>query len=223
MNKLESRIETALRISEEKQFATDYLDIIREALNVADGRLIKLSGTMIVLIATFEFIARAAIAEASFGGLKVTDLSLIQKLLPVLVAFLASRLVAITAVRAILLAAYNEMFRRIAPKMYENHLEALSFPPSFSAELLLGRFSSSKTAVDVVGFITVGGILLLIVGPLAFECYAYFRNFVAFGYSDVTIWLTLLIVLLLSFQGAAYGWGVTKVFTDTDEQPPPTS
>src|SRR4051794_10949967 len=142
MNKLESRIETALRISEEKQFATDYLDIIREALNVADGRLIKLSGTMIVLIATFEFIARAAIAEASFGGLKVTDLSLIQKLLPVLVAFLASRLVAITAVRAILLAAYNEMFRRIAPKMYENHLEALSFPPSFSAELLLGRFSS---------------------------------------------------------------------------------
>jgi hypothetical protein len=143
----------------------------------------------LLVMAAFLLLDRAAVTSAQVGPFQIKDLSLIQKALPVLFAYLIYDLSA-TGIRFLYSrAVHEEITRLIEPPLSATRLDRLLLPHSsplygpmyFGTDQRLNRIARLFTAL-----LRLGSLLSV----LLIEAYALYRLFKVFGDRDPLVWLS---------------------------------
>jgi hypothetical protein len=210
-NTIKKQVAAALADSTVQADADEYLKSVRENMRSTEDSIIKVGRTLLVVIIGFEFLARGAISEASIAGLKFTDLSLIQKILPVLIAYLTYWLHSLYAFRRLLSEAHNQVMEKTQPAIYINDLDYyVKAHSAFSTENLLAS-NTEGIQSKFIGNLTKPFMLVIALGPTLFEIYAFYRCFSAFGIHDLIVWVVLIVSVPFVVQSLLFIWGTTEL------------
>lgn len=110
--------------------AKECLGIFRENLQKADAASVRQSAIFLFLAVSFELLNRAAISEISIAGLKVSDLGLVQKVLPVGIAYYYYAALSSYSSRRLLMEVIDRTVEHVYPKLYEADWHVFMYPPS---------------------------------------------------------------------------------------------
>jgi hypothetical protein len=185
-----------------KPAASDYLQGRLEELrsNIKDGQQLrrKLLLLMLLLAALFELVVRRAVVEFSLGFMKVSDASLVMKLLPVIFAFVFVYITASFATTGMMRALHSEILAHNQPDVSENPVKELLLPPSvFSILSLLHEFRTGEVRITPLSiFVLTISVSVLILPPLVLA-YMFWRCFAAFGAADWLLWISLVLSLMM--------------------------
>jgi len=208
---IKEQVNAALSKESTHTAAAEYLKAIRENMRTTEDEFIKVGKTLLVAAVGFEFLARAAISEASVGGFKFTDLSLVQKFLPVIIAYLTYWMHSLIARRRLLREVHDTFIEKLHPEFYSNNLEFYSEPPSpFNTQILIFRNTEGLYS-SLMDNLLVPFIIVITFGPVLFEVYAFYRCFLTFGWDSVVIWSALVISLLFLTQSVLFLLGINKL------------
>jgi hypothetical protein len=178
--------------------AKDYMVSLQASMKDISDAQRRSVFLLLLTAATFELLNRAAIINAQVGPFQIKDLSLIQKALPVLFAFLIYDSVMLGVRFLFMRAVYHEATRICAKGLHSTGLNRLLIPHSSSlfgpllfptGDRLDRTLRISTRVLQWAAFIT----------PFFIEVYSLFRLFREFGRRDVIVWLSALfsVVFLL--------------------------
>jgi hypothetical protein len=83
---------------------------------------------ILLLAAIFELLNRSAVSEVSLAFVKVTDLPIIHKAIPVAMAFLVYEIGGVAFMISLYHNAFNELMEKVYPKAWDNDLEVILHP-----------------------------------------------------------------------------------------------
>src|SRR6185503_5027496 len=89
----------------------------------AESRFHRAALLIFFLSIVFELLTRAAISEVTLGPFKVNDFTLIQKVLPIAIAYLYYELCAFRAMVIIQSRVYGGIIRAICRPFFDNDLD----------------------------------------------------------------------------------------------------
>lgn len=201
VNKIRQQVNRLLSDASNRVEAKEFLSVIRDNWHIAEDSIEKHVRIALTLVIIFELLARAAVSEVSISGFKLTDLSLLQKLLPLGFAYLAYQVSALYSRRRLMIELHDEMVKSILPGFHANNLGYYAHPPqsSFNTEQLLSANTQGWLSQWIhnlsapIWFVTI-------LGPPTFQIYAYYRLFDLFGFADVLLWLSLAVTAALTVQ-----------------------
>lgn len=186
------------------------IDINREIT-----RIQKRSGLMIIGAAlAFELLNRGFIREASFGGVKLSQLEFLRALAPLSISYFFLRFVALTRDFAVYRSIVERITSKAFPGLYHSDLDRLLpygylggvtvnwLPVSYSYHL-----RRTWVAVAIAEF--VASILL----PLAFSVYAYWQLLSA-DLTDPFTWSAVAGSVLLLSLSLILGGSVNRITRD---------
>jgi len=158
--------------------------------------LLKWALTAIASVILFQLLALAAIKGATFGGVTLRNLGVVEKALPVFIADCMHRSAVFGAMRKLYAEAHHAFLAEMDPAIVENRLERFVRPANvflfgslvIPPEIRAGRAYSAVTRA--LGFAVATGIVF-------FEGYAFYRLFKTFGADDVGTWISLAATLPL--------------------------
>lgn len=195
-----TRIQAAID-DDTRVFMSRYLELVRENMQQASDKFHSTFLLIIFLMAVFELLNRAAISEVTLGPFKLSDVSLLIKLLPVVIAYYyyltCTMLAMIGAQRTVIDSVVAIMYG----PLYDNDLEYYLYPVSpLFAESLITTATKGRiiSAIDAIGSNFQKVIWFL---PLIFQVYAFYRCFRAFGFSSIIVWVALVISAVFCIQG----------------------
>jgi hypothetical protein len=184
----------------DKSAAERYLDALQAVWKDLSDLIRRQMLYIVIAVALFELLNRADVAEFAFGPVKVKNLAIIQKALPVLIAYLFYELQTMMIRWDRLETAHSELIKYLQREVWDNDLDLLLYPqmPSLATMSRSVRdvFSSSldKTLLrtsDILSFIVVLGL------PFLFEAYASYRLIAKFGVTDLSVWLVILLAAVI--------------------------
>ncbi len=165
------------------------------------SRLLRLT---VVLMVAFMLITFASIERISVGGLEVQDLSILQKLLPVVVAFMYSEVIATRTLANAAAQIRNSILLKRFPRIHENVLLVLN--PQVGWNLpSLGLVPSARPGMAYARLTTTAQLVAWL-SPYAFTVYAYVQLFALFGFGDPFVWISLLLTTILITQAIMLSW-----------------
>jgi hypothetical protein len=189
-----TRVQKAFGNLDGASAAQNYLPILLE--NMKDIAHAQRRSMMLWLFgaAAFELFNRAAIAEATLGPLKLTDISFIHKGLPVFLAYLLYDVTAVGVVYVYSEVVWSETIRLVQEPLASSGLDLLLLPFGTS---LIGPIwiSSSRRWNSVVRFFTAILRLSTVIVPLVFIGYALIYLYIVFGPHDLLVWLSTFFTL----------------------------
>jgi len=198
---IRQRIDELFSAPSSHQDFKDYIVQVRTNLGSAEERLQKLFLRSLFLMVAFVLFSRAGISEFTLGPLKITDLSLVQKLIPAIMAYTYYELHAAATMRRLLREVHDELLNVLNETLAKKDLQFYLLPHSpFVAEEIISRAPDCSLAPLVVN-LSLPLIASIIIAPLAFLVYAFMRCFAQFGFGDVLVWIVLIVSFLFSFQG----------------------
>lgn len=172
----------------------EYFQAMRGDLkDIADAE--RRSAVLALLSALmFELINRAAIADVQVGPFKLQDLSLIQKALPVLLAYLVYDLVTLAVRYGYCRAACIEVVKLHQTRVRLTGLDRLLYPRPSS---LFGPvWYPTASALDWITHVfTVVLRTAAVALPVAIEVYAFYRLIRTFATADLIIWCSMVLSL----------------------------
>jgi hypothetical protein len=196
--KLGDKVARSLEEDAARLYAPSYLDILTANWRELTTTIRKTLGLLLLAAGAFELIRSAQVQEATFAGLKISNFSSIEKLLPVVVAYLAFQLVVHQTTTVYYQRIHTSFHRTLHQVLHEQRLHVALRPaanlwwdPSTLAYASGDRGRLSRGLGDAWSVATVGGIL-------AFEVYAYVRLFASFGWNWLVLVSLALTVLLLA-------------------------
>jgi hypothetical protein len=207
-----TRVQKAFGDLDGASAAQNYLPPLRE--NMKDIAHAQRRSMMLWLFgaAAFELFNRAAIAEATLGPLKLTDISFIHKGLPVFLAYLLYDVTAVGIVYVYSEVVWSETIRLVQEPLASSGLDRLLLPFGTS---LIGPIwvSSSKRWNWVVMFFTAILRLSTVIVPLVFIGYALVYLYIVFGTHDFLVWLSAFFTLGFLFYAVIifFASGTTQI------------
>lgn len=199
------------RTAETDDSTKELLKAVQANLAYAEAATSNALGAMVILAIVIELLHRTAVGEVSFLGVKVTDLVLVRKLLPVGLAYFFFATLSHFAAHRLYTECLYEIARRIHPSLAEKKLWRFLIPLSpirtfTTVEALSeGKLRLAFSALSVPIF------LAILFGPLLFIVYSYWTAFVAFGPKDLLLWISVALSLLFITKGFLYLVGVTTL------------
>jgi hypothetical protein len=194
---LAERIRGAFSDPENEQVGRDYLEHIRQQWKDVETENRRTVAKMFLALVAFEFITRAAIGKISIGGLEISDLSLIQKFLPVVVSYFFYDVARLAAIGRQYKDVYHNVTKQVYPVLDKYKLDGLVAPFRAWVIEIPGR-DGNKVLAGVRTLLYV----FIYTAPLLIEIYLYYRLFVQFSVTDVTTWISLLLTLVF------LAWGI---------------
>ncbi|MCA1707321.1 MAG: hypothetical protein LC808_30265 [Actinobacteria bacterium] len=165
------------------------------------SRLLRLT---LVLMVAFMLITFASIERISVGGLEVRDLSIFQKLLPVVVAFMYSELIATRTLANAAAQIRNAILLKRFPLIHEDVLLVLN--PQIGWNLpSLGLLPAARPGMAYARLTTIV-LAVAWFSPYVFTVYAYVQLFALFGFADLLVWISLLLSCILMIQAVTLSW-----------------
>jgi hypothetical protein len=169
---------------------------MREA-NAAFGRIALIS---LILVAVFELLARAAISKVSIGPFEIADLSLVQKGLPVAVAYAFYDYMSIGNYIVACFVLHNAVLEYTSPEMINRRLDYFLAPRahSLTGSELFTDFPGKRSFTNYASnyFFLVTAFL-----GAAFQVYAYYVLFRQFHFTDVLVWVGLALSVFFLIYG----------------------
>jgi hypothetical protein len=146
----------------------------------------------------FILLSTASVSEATIGPIKITDLSIIIKILPLLAAANYFELVSLLATANLVRETTFVISSVCFKSLHETDLDYFFDLSSFAA---FEKFSSwvyepgiLKSIDELITFILTMTILF---AAILFECYAFFFCFSNFGFYDLFVWIILFLSLII--------------------------
>jgi hypothetical protein len=208
---ISERVEEVLSDSNTHEYIKDYVAALLDNLQRTEARFQKLTLQLFFLFAAFELLARAVIGEVSLGPFKITDFSLIQKLLPVVIAYTYYEHSAAITMRRFLTETHSNIIKTLHRTFYDNDLDYFLLPSSaLRAEEILSKGAQNVGAklINVLSYLPKAAMLF---APFVFEAYAVYRLFHAFGLKDIIVWVSTVISMLFLLQGFLIALQDTKL------------
>lgn len=121
------RVRTAFRSNGDEAFADEYLKHLLSNWRSAEQTYRRTTYLLLVAVLAFELIRTGATSEGSVLGIKIEDLTLLQKALPAIIGYLLYRVAAlrnyVTALRTVFEAIVKCLYDGIAPAGLIHYLE----------------------------------------------------------------------------------------------------
>lgn len=198
---LEKQAAKAFRDKKTKVFINEYLAGIRSNWQKAEETIRGSIVFLILLVTVFELLKISAIQEISIGPIKIADLSFIQKTIPALISYFFYSVCNVS----LMFSTYRKIHRSIVksayPSLVDAEIEKFLTPPYF---LIFGDITFVPKSSRIYPFFNILHFLFVatvIFGPLAYNLYVFYNLFTFFGFTDIIIWLALIIALALSTMG----------------------
>ena len=198
--RVEAAFSTEGRTAEDVQRdATEFLKGLRDTWKEVSTTLNRTLFLMLGLAAVFELLVTTKGKQFSVAGFTFEDTSLIQKALPVLVAYLYLEVVLLSMRFEDMSTLHAEVMTRATPAIEENDLDLYLAPPSRAlltggSEPRPGNLLRSEQAMSRLHSAMLFPSFLL---PIAFEVQAFYLLFHTHGWRDVFTWASAAAASLL--------------------------
>jgi hypothetical protein len=198
---LSDHVKKAFGSAKSKEYAKEYLETIHANWRDAESRISQSLLSLVFFISVFELLTRAAVAEVTLGPFKVTDLAIIQKILPLIVAYFFFEFGSSTIQRNELSDVYYEIIRVCHKSISSNNLQYY-LSPRIGFFLFGNLFWQPANILvrNIQYLLQIPIVLFAILGPTIFEIYAFLRLFEGFGVSDIVVWFVLLFSVMIMIQ-----------------------
>ncbi|MEA3041095.1 MAG: hypothetical protein QOC65_584 [Sphingomonadales bacterium] len=196
---LYDRIERAVAADvsgETRAVLGDILQNLRELQKLISARILSL---FVVVLAT-ELVFASRIESVSVFGFAVRDLSILQRLAPVLFAYFYFLLETLLCNRRILEAAYGIGFRQAYPTLSAAGVERLVTPPEPIKLYSVIRNHVSGAKQRWIQSAGISAVLMLVLIPPAYLLWTIARCLMLFGPLDPLTVLSCVISLVLLGQ-----------------------
>jgi hypothetical protein len=200
--------------ADDDSFLDEYTSALRDNLRDIEARTTQATRTLIILLVAFELLHRAAISEVSAFGFKFSDLSLIQKFLPLVAAYMYYLVSSLYVMRRLTREAHDEAIQLKRPTLVQNGVHYYLVPSShFVTEEIVENASTGvvKSLVEKLSMPLMAAILFL---PIVFSVYSYVVLFWQFGIKDIVLWFSLIVSIPFSLQGLLLYIGVLLLVPD---------
>ena len=171
---------------------------------------------MLLVAATFELLDRAAVTNVQAGPFQIKDLSLIQRVLPVIFAYLIYEETVLGVRYLYSMSIASEIARTFQPALKSSTLDGPLNPqgsPLFGP--MLWHRSASRS-YRLLALFTIVLRLGSLTAPLIIEAYAFYRLFRLFGAGDIIVWISVIfsfgftlfaaLVILTGLQDGLIRW-----------------
>ena len=198
------RVKAAFRDEDTKSFGSEYLQMLLSNMKDNTEALSRSISFMLLIALMFELITRAAISDVQVGPFQLQDLSLLQRSLPVIFAYLIYNVLVHQLRTEYTWTAAQSLMRELHPSLRFTGLDSLLFPKRTSLRGFW--FFPSGTWLDSVStffkkVLHYGSLLV----ALLFECYAFYELFRRFGLHDWIVWASLTFAIaFLAYGTLAY-------------------
>jgi hypothetical protein len=179
----------------------------------------RTTALLVLACGAAELIIRGSTSELSLAGLKITELGVALYVLPVLVAYLYSSLMALAAESSMNEIAFQTVFLALHPKLADAHLERLLYPANmtfFAGDRLRHGFGTKSRLRKLVDLSFGARPLVLIVLPVLYEIYLLIRLFGRLGLTNVLLWSAAVLSGVLVAAGLVAVVAAALVWQNTD-------
>jgi len=171
--------------------AVEYYKQLLDRLNALVDGIRRSSFLLLIVAGSIELISGSAVSDVDLRPFKITDLSAVQRFLPLIAAFLIYDLVA-SGIRYLYTRRVAiSIDREYRPKLQASTLSYLAFPPMPSLFGPVAHHRSRDLNRRMILFMRAGLRLGGITTPLILEFYWYFNLFNELGVNDFALWLSL--------------------------------
>jgi hypothetical protein len=189
--------EHVLSNSDNHDFIEEYAKEMRQNWRDVCSSIGRTVSFIVLLAGAFELLSRAAIAKASIGPFEIKDLSLVQKILPVFIAYffydlgnLYYQYSQFWTVHELLMKATHKDFQDADLDMYLEPRVTSIYHPAWLRREYDRPLHYFTTLIWFVGLF----------GITAFVVYAFYRNFRLYGFGDTLNYISLgVAILFMSF------------------------
>jgi hypothetical protein len=199
---LDKRVTAALQEDASRAYAETYLALLTTNWVAAKDTARKTLAWLLGSAAAFELIAAAQLREATVAGLEISNFSTVEKLLPVVVAYLAFQLVVLHTMDAYFQRIHSSVHGVVHAQLREQALHVALRPMANSwwePSTLAYASGSSGQRARLLGQVWALATMLAIA---AFEVLAYVRLFNRYG-AQWLVLASLALSLLLAARVAA--------------------
>jgi hypothetical protein len=153
---------------------------------------------IVLLVAIFELTARSAVTKVSIGPFEVSNIPIVFRVLPLLIAYLLYDMAILDKWHMLMESAHAHLMRVMHPKVRSTDFDWLLVPTVHPLSNTLipsnSRFAKVANIILVVAFL--GGVI-------AFEIRAVYILFQTFGAQDLLVWISsaFIAILLVSALG----------------------
>jgi hypothetical protein len=201
IKKIRERAEEAFSSPETSAYAKDALEAIRSNLIQAGNDVKRSALLLFLLIAVFELMTQSAIAEVSLGPFKLTNVALVQKLIPAGVGYYFHNLAYLATIRHKMDVVHMNIIRKVYKPIFESGLQYY-ITPHYGAltddDKLARKNTKSAKILEILSYVT---LVILFLGVISFEIYAFYRLFKMSGLQDILVWASLLTTLVFFIRG----------------------
>jgi hypothetical protein len=188
--------------------ASEYLSALRETIQTTEESFRRTMILLASLIFVFELLNLGIAKEMSPLGVKVKDLSVIQALLPPLVAYVYFELMSLVVLGTFSREAYKEILKRVNLSMVENGFDHYLLPSSSlsMSRILRQTEGPFRATVEVLFYPFLGALVL---GPIGFELHAFQATVKDFPCS-VLAWIGIGVSAVYLALGVLVFWQVVE-------------
>jgi hypothetical protein len=184
-----------------REFLVKNIDTLQSSKEKSQDQSRLLTLQLFLLFFAFELLTRAAVSEVSIGYFKISDLTLVIKILPVIICYTYYELISMGSLRRLKSIMLFELIQsELKPPKNDDLAPIMFFGTSYEAEELIARNIEGKTSI-IVESLTLPLKLAIILGPILFIIYAYYRIFATYGFGDILSWIFLPVSLSFLPEG----------------------
>lgn len=212
MKKLDYRIKAVFGQSNNynKNEVFEILEIIRANLSSNNDNIRKSLILIFGLMIVYELVLTDTIEKISISISEISDLNLVIKGLPAIIGYVYYELMAMIAMRRILMETHFNLIEIFDEKIAEKSLQTLFVPVStFSTNLFFT--SKNKRAKGIL--YNYGGLIGITVTlvPVIFIVYAYINCIGKFGFMESLGFITIPITLIFLINGLYFFFKTDRI------------
>lgn len=196
-----------------REYAKEYLSCISSNNQFLETETRRSLIRSFLLFGLFFLLIGASVEEVTLGPIKINDISIIEKFLPLLVAINYYELISLILMRRLFLETEGRIVEILYKSIYKNDLEGFLFPnsiPMWADTIFQKSYEGIIYKINDATHYLIS--LIIIVGGILFECYAFYICFIHFGVSDIVLWSVLIVSVLFLFKGFLVFWKVTELY-----------
>ena len=197
-----------------KAVLADFIKGIRENLQRTEELLTKTTGLLLSLAIVCELLNQVTVSEFSIFGVKLTNLILVRKLIPVAIAYLFNSHSSLLALRRLLLECLFHSVQAAQPQIFHNGLWSFLNPPSTFEIQSIFVARANRLLKRAMSNLSLLLMIAVAFGPILYLIYAYLQLFYSFGLADLLLWLSAITSACLTMQGFLMFVGINVIVSD---------
>lgn len=186
--------------NESPEYVDQYYKALLENFHRLDQKFHRALLLLIFAIASFELLAHTLTVEVALGPFKLKDVGILQKYLPLIVAYAYCSTSSLGTMRQHMRDLTAAVVTINHESIAKNSMDIFLQPHSlFHSSETSQKFSFgvlSKTFLHIEAIL----VLALMIGPIIFLGHAFYNCFFVFGFRDVNLWVSLILSFVFVFQ-----------------------